>query len=161
MCRQNTIVIAITDPSPCDRGMNAEQAWICRYSRSVYTRFGKVGPSSRNGAGRAESNNRTRFVCKPPPNGQQEHTNHCPPPSMENSRVQSRVPATTSPWTPWTVERDTAISANDSSNVHRIQISTVLFRAFGQKVQTSTNTASQSGIRRKGYIWIYICIDVG
>lgn len=92
MCRQNTIAIAITDPSPCDRGMNAEQAWICRYSRSVYTRFGKVGPSSRNGAGRAESNNRTRFVCKPPPNGQQEHTNHCPPPSMENSRVQSRVP---------------------------------------------------------------------
>lgn len=56
-----------------------------RGSVVIRGRLGKV----RSPKWRAESNNRTRFVCKPPPNGQQEHTNHSPPPPPRPWKTES------------------------------------------------------------------------
>lgn len=120
-----------------------------RGSVVIRGRLGKV----RSPKWRAESNNRTRFVCKPPPNGQQEHTNHSlspPPPSLEN-RVQSLHPLSRM------LDRDTAISANDSGNVHRIQISARFYlglsvRRYGHKYK------HKAGIRREGcVVWMCTC----
>lgn len=68
-----------------------------RGSVVIRGRLGKV----RSPKWRAESNNRTRFVCKPPPNGQQEHTNHSlsPPPPRPWKTESSRFTPSPECWT--------------------------------------------------------------
>lgn len=131
MCRQNTIAIAITDPSP------AIEEWT-RNRRGFVVIRGRYTPGLEKlvpapemaPAGQNQITERGLFASHPRTASRNIQTIALPHPwkTVESSR-ESLQP--TSPWTPWTVERDTAISANDSSNVHRIQISTVLFRAFG------------------------------